>query len=92
MAWRGIDEEEKGNLQLEFASLSIPVLGSRFNMGLYAGSAAALLRLWDRESEADEWDVFLTHLKIPEKTAELFRERARRIVERSGSLKRVFLF
>ncbi len=92
VAGRGTDDDEVSERQFEYASLSIPVLESKFNMGLYGGIAGALLRVWDREAEAAEWDAFLVHLKIPSKTADLFRERARRIVERTATLKRVFLF
>lgn len=92
VAARCMKDKPVADLQFEYASLSIPVLDSKFNMGLYGGIAAALLRIWNREGEAAEWDAFLIHLKIPPKTADLFRERSRRIVERTKSLKRIFLF
>ncbi len=92
VACRGMGKEEESSRQLEYACLSIPVLDSKFNMGHYASVAGALLRLWDREAEAIEWDAFMDHLKLSPKTATLFRERARRIVERTAVLGRVFLF
>jgi hypothetical protein len=92
VACRGMGEEEEAGQQLEYACLSIPALDSKFNMGMYAGIVGALFRIWDREPDAVEWDEFMAHLKFPPKTALLFRERARRIVDRTAVLKRVFLF
>ncbi len=91
-AHRGLKEDSDADRQLENACLSIPTLDNTFNMGLYAGAASAFLRIWDREEEAREWEDFLVHLKIPPKTVEIFRERSRRIVERSSNLHRIFLF
>jgi tetratricopeptide (TPR) repeat protein len=92
VAHRALGEEAEAERQIENACLFIPALDNTFNMGIYAGTASALLRLWDREDEAQEWDEFLVRLKIPKKTADLFRERSKRILKRSASLKRVFLF
>jgi len=88
---RGLGEEAKAERQLENALLTIPTLDATFNMGHYAAKASGLLRVWGREAEAREWDSFIGQLKMPEKTAGLFRERAARIVERSESRGRVFL-
>jgi tetratricopeptide (TPR) repeat protein len=92
VAHRGLGEEEESDRQIENASLFIPALDNAFNMGYYAGALAALLRIWDKEEEASEWDAFIQRLKIPPKTIRLFEERSRRIVERSLKLDRVFLF
>ena len=92
VAHRALGETAEAERQMENGALSIPALSNTFNMGIYAGSLAALLRIWGRDEEAKEWDEFLVRLRIPPKTAQLFRERSRRILERSSSLKRVFLF
>jgi hypothetical protein len=55
-------------------------------------STAALLRVWDREGEATEWDDFIAKLHVPESTWAIFGERYRRIVQKSRSLGWVFLF
>jgi tetratricopeptide (TPR) repeat protein len=92
VACRGLGEEEEADRQLENACLCIPALESRFNMGLYSGVLSALLRIWNRDEESREWEQFLVRLKMPKKTTEVFLERSRRIVERTVSLRRVFLF
>ena len=92
VAYRGLGKKAEADRQLENASLMIPALDNAFNMGLYAGTASALLRIWGREAEAREWDEFIVHFKPPAKTAEILRERSRRIQERTASLSRVFLF
>jgi len=92
VTFRGLGEEAEAERQLENACLFIPALDNTYNMGLYAGTASALLRIWEREEEAREWDQFLTRLKTPKKTSDLFRERSKRMYMRSASLKRVFLF
>jgi tetratricopeptide (TPR) repeat protein len=89
---RALGEEGEAERQLENACLCIPALDNTFNMGHYAGVAIALLSIWEREEEAREWDQFLVRLKIPKKTADIFRERTKRILARSESLKRVFFF
>jgi tetratricopeptide (TPR) repeat protein len=83
---------DKAKRVFENAALSIPVLSAKFNMGLYASIAKALLKIWGREQEAMEWDGFIGVLKIPPKTIEILQERAERILERSESLNRIFLF
>jgi tetratricopeptide (TPR) repeat protein len=92
VAHKALGEEAEAERQMENACLFIPALDNTFNMGCYAGTASALLRLWEKEDEGNEWDEFLVRLKIPRKTADLFRERSHRIYTRSASLKRVFLF
>jgi hypothetical protein len=89
---RALGEDPEADRQMENACLAIPTLSNTFNMGIYAASVSAILRLWDREEEACEWDQFVVRLRIPETTARVFRERSRRILERSQELKRVFLF
>ncbi len=92
IAHRGLGEDEEADRQLENALLAIPTLETTFTMGLYAATASALLEIWGRDEEAREWIEFLTRLKLPKKTAEIFCERSRRMLERSASLKRVFIF
>ena len=91
-AHRGLGENSDADRQLENACLSIPALDNTFNMGLYSSIVHALLRIWGRDQEAGEWEEFLLRLKLPPKTLEIFRERSRRIVERSSNLHRIFLF
>jgi len=92
VAFHELGDEWQADRQLENGFLCIPTLQNKYNMGLYAGVASALLRIWGRDREARDWDQFLDIIKIPKKTADLFRERERRIRERSASLERVFLF
>jgi hypothetical protein len=91
-ALRSLGAMSQADRQMENACLSIPVLASTFNMGVHAATATALLRLWNREDEAIEWEGFVSRLEAPARTRELFRERTRRIVERSRCLERIFLF
>ena len=92
VAYRGEGDEATSDRFLENACLSIPTLENRFNMGLFTGVVIALLQLWGRNEGAHEWDFFLANLKISEKAANIFRERSRRMLERSASLNRVFIF
>jgi len=92
VAYKGLGDERASTEQIENALLGIPTLAQRFNMGLYAGTAMALLRFWGMADRAQEWEQFLVHLRIPERTADIFRERARRMFERSAALKRAFVF
>ncbi len=88
----GLGEGAESDRHLENTGLCIPTLKNTFNMGHYAGILGAILRLRGRTQEAEEWEQFIVRIKIPEKTARLFAERSRRILERSTNLSRVFLF
>jgi tetratricopeptide (TPR) repeat protein len=92
VAYRGNGDETTSDKLLEYACLSIPTLENKFNMGLFSGVVIALLQLWGRDEEAQEWDSFLTNLRISEKATNIFRERSKRMLERSASLNRVFIF
>ena len=92
VAMRALNETDTAERNIETASLYIPALDNVFNMGHYACRLSALLKLWDQEDRAQEWDDFIHRLKIPASTAELFCERERRILGRSAALQRVFLF
>jgi tetratricopeptide (TPR) repeat protein len=92
VACRGLGDEAASDRSLENAFLAIPALQSTYNMGLFASICTAVLRLWDREADAREWDEFLIKLKVPQKTIAIFHERSQRIIARSAKLQQVFLF
>ncbi len=91
-AHRALGEIDEAERHMEYFCLSIPALSNAFNMGVYAASATAVFRLWGREEPASEWEEFIGRLKLPAKTVALFRERSRRIVERSRATGPIFLF
>jgi hypothetical protein len=91
-AFRGFGDRTEGDRHLDCGCLLIPMLKHNFNAGFYACTASAILKLWERDQEAREWDGFLERLKLPRKTRDLFHERANRIFERSRELQRAFLF
>src|SRR5258706_199678 len=81
-------EGSAADRKIENACVSIPTLINTSNMGLSSAIVHAFLMLLDRNQEAGEWADFLKRLQIPPKTIEIFRERSRRIVERSSYLQR----
>ncbi len=91
-AHKQLDEDKEAEKQLEYASLYIPTLENTLNMGIYSATLSALLQVWERPEEAQEWLDFLGRLKIPVKTREILLDRYRRIVARSLSLQRAFIF
>jgi hypothetical protein len=58
-ASKGLGRDGEADRHMENAGLAIIALSKTFNMGMHAGTASAMLRLWGREDEALEWDQFL---------------------------------
>lgn len=92
IASRELGLAEESERRLQSALLSIPAINNTCAGALYAGTAFAILKFWGSEQEAEEWHAYLEHMKVPQRTIDIFNRRSELLYGRSLALKRVYIF